>query len=101
MKTIVLFLTVTVLVSSGKFIFGATNTMKISNLEERNHILNPTATPPMNIQITDLPEEHVKHINGQGYMGFCYDCAWACYRKNKNVARCKNFICRCTISDLH
>ncbi|KAF8083137.1 hypothetical protein N665_0791s0034 [Sinapis alba] len=89
MKTISMFLTVIVLVSSGKLIF------------ERTHILNPTATPPMNVQITDLPEEHVKHINGQGYMGFCYDCAWACYRKNKNVARCKKFICRCTISDLH
>ncbi|KAF8083136.1 hypothetical protein N665_0791s0033 [Sinapis alba] len=89
MKTISMFLTVIVLVSSGKLIF------------ERTHILNPTTTPPMNVQITDLREEHVKHINGQGYMGFCYDCAWACYRKNKNVARCKNFICRCTISDLH
>ncbi|KAF8104373.1 hypothetical protein N665_0172s0007 [Sinapis alba] len=89
MKTISMFLTVIVLGSSDKLIFG------------RIHILNPTATPPMNVQITDLPEEYVKHINEQGYMGFCYDCAWACYRKNKNVARCKNFICRCTISDLH
>ncbi|KAH0869094.1 hypothetical protein HID58_076116, partial [Brassica napus] len=36
MKIIVMFLSVIVLVSSGKFIFGAVNTMKISNLEERN-----------------------------------------------------------------
>ncbi|KAG2261986.1 hypothetical protein Bca52824_069065 [Brassica carinata] len=70
MKTIVTFLSVIVLVSSGKLISGAFNTMKISNLKERTHIFNPTATPPANVQINDLPEEHVPHITDQGYIGF-------------------------------
>ncbi|CAN7078824.1 unnamed protein product [Brassica oleracea var. botrytis] len=58
MKIIVMFLSVIVLVSSGKFIFGAVNTMKISNLEERTHIFSPTATPLMNVQINDLQDEY-------------------------------------------
>ncbi|KAF8083134.1 hypothetical protein N665_0791s0031 [Sinapis alba] len=88
MKTIVMFLTIIVMVSSGKFIL-------------RTHIFNLTAIPPMNVHINDLLEEHVKHINGQGYMSFFHDCVWACYLINNNVARCKKIICRCTISDLH
>ncbi|CAN6909601.1 unnamed protein product [Brassica oleracea] len=58
MKIIVMFLSVIVLVSSGKFIFGAVNTMKISNLEERTHIFSPLATPLMNVQINDLQDEY-------------------------------------------
>ncbi|KAL0889186.1 hypothetical protein Bca101_013169 [Brassica carinata] len=100
MKTIFMFLSFIVLVSSGKFIFRATNAMKISSLKERTNIFNPAATPPMNVQINDLPDEHVKHIIGQGYIGFCHDCAWACFGRNKFMARCRKFICRCTISDM-
>ncbi|KAG2261987.1 hypothetical protein Bca52824_069066 [Brassica carinata] len=101
MKTIVTFLSVIVLVSSGKLISGATHTMKISNLKERTHIFNPTATPPANVQINDLPEEHVPHITDQGYIGFCNDCAWTCFGRNKKMARCDNFICRCTKSGIN
>lgn len=70
--------------------------MKISNLEERTHIFSPTATPLMNVQINDLQDEY-----RQGHGGFCHDCALACYRRNKSLARCKNFKCRCTWQDLH
>ncbi|WZZ73196.1 hypothetical protein YC2023_084566 [Brassica napus] len=65
MKIIVMFLSVIVLVSSGKFIFGAVNTMKISNLEERTHIFSPTATPLMNVQINDLQDEYRQDIEGK------------------------------------
>lgn len=82
-------------------LLGATNTMKISTLKERTHTFNPTATPPMNVQIHDLPEVYVKHVSGQGFMGFCYDCASACFRRNKKMARCTNYKCFCTITELH
>lgn len=81
-------------------LLAATDTMKISNLKERTHIFNPTATPPMNVQINDLPDDHVKHITDGSWIGFCHDCAWACFGRNKRMARCKKFICRCTISDM-
>ncbi|WZZ73195.1 hypothetical protein YC2023_084565 [Brassica napus] len=89
MKTSVMFLSVIVLVSSGKFIFGKCDEYNENILEERTHIFSPTATPLMNVQINE--DEY-----RQGYIGFCHDCAWACFRRNKSLARCKKFKCRCS-----
>ncbi|CAA0394191.1 unnamed protein product [Arabidopsis thaliana] len=92
MKTTILFLTLLVLSSSCTSII--TKTM---NSKETIYLDNPAVSPSIDQNLVDI---HLGHSFLQGVMSFCYDCGKACFRRGKNLARCKKFVCRCTISKL-
>ncbi|CAH8272604.1 unnamed protein product [Arabidopsis lyrata] len=92
MKTIILFLTFLVLLSSCTSII-----IQKANLEERTSLDNPSASPSMDQILVDI---HLGHSLRQGVMGFCYDCGKACFRRGKYIRSCTRFKCRCSISDI-
>ncbi|CAA0394187.1 unnamed protein product [Arabidopsis thaliana] len=92
MKTIILFLTLLVLSSSCTSII--TKTM---NSKETTYLDSPAVSPSIDQYLVDI---HLGHSFLQGVMSFCYDCGKACFRRGKNLARCKKFVCRCTKSGI-
>lgn len=76
---------------------GTSIIIKKPNGGEGTYPSNPAASP---FQLIDQLSEdiHLQHSGRYGQMGFCYDCARACIRRNFFIGACsfKLKICRCS-----
>ncbi|CAA0408470.1 unnamed protein product [Arabidopsis thaliana] len=97
MKTIFVFLTLAVLVSSffKKLFLGASNIMIKSISEGKSQFSGPALSPNI-----DPADEHIGHSPEDMKIIFCQQCAFHCIEKKKNIAHCENSICRCTLEDI-
>ncbi|CAH2070560.1 unnamed protein product [Thlaspi arvense] len=90
MKTIVLFLIITILVSS-----CASNIMTQAPSQVKAPSYYDEQKPE-----TDSEEYNLGHSPADFESDFCQECAHHCMYKNKSVFSCKKYICRCNWNEL-
>ncbi|KAG7604748.1 hypothetical protein AtNW77_Chr5g0126201 [Arabidopsis thaliana] len=90
MKLIFIFLTLLIFVSS------CTSTLiKESSEEERIYPFNPVASP--------FDPRSPNQVLKIGKIGYCFDCARACMRRDRYIRTCsfERKLCRCSYSHIH